>query len=129
MLLLMTMRESKHSRASQKSSSPRQQKASGWPLPRELAHFLEKYNSRRGSSIHFLKDWPPTSPYLFLIGNVWAYLDSKMDSKGCKTFTEYKDELQKEVKLMPTSYLKNVFPGMRARLQLCISLEGSRTGH
>ena len=87
------------------------------------------YNAKRGRIINLMEGLPPNQPDISLIDKVWAYLDSKMDSQGCKTFTQYEDEQQNEVKLLPRSHTKILFAGMRESLQSCISLEGGKTRH
>jgi hypothetical protein len=76
-----------------------------------------------------LKDWPATSPDLSLIENVWAILQQKMDSKGCKTFSEYKEALKKEAAELSIQACKNLFDGMHARVKSCTTKGGEYTKH
>jgi len=76
-----------------------------------------------------LKDRPPSSSDLSLIENVWAYLQAKMDAKGCKTFPEFRAALEKEVKAVPQHYTKRLFARMSKRVAACITLEGDLTKH
>ena len=41
-----------------------------------------------------------SSPDLSLIENVKAYLQARMDAKGCTTFTEYRAALVEEARTM-----------------------------
>lgn len=99
------------------------------PTHRSASAIVDGYNLKHGCSISVLKDWPPSSPDLSLIETVWAYLQGKMDKKGCKTFDEFKAALIKEVKAVPRHYTKKLFAGMPKRLAACITLEGDLTGY
>lgn len=68
------------------------------PTHRKAPEIVHQYNLRHGSSIRVLPDWPPSSPDLSLIENVWSFLQSRLDSLGCRTFQEFKAALQREAK-------------------------------
>jgi hypothetical protein len=97
------------------------------PTHKVASAVVKAYNERQGSSISVLKPWPPSSPDLSPIENVWGYLQAKMDAKGCKTFEEYKAELHKEVREVPKEYMRRLWASMVKRLQSCISLDGDKT--
>jgi len=90
---------------------------------------VSDYNQKNGSSIRVMHGWPPSSPDLSLIENVWAYLQARMDGKGCTTFTEYKAALREEAKTMSKDYCKRLFAGMQRRVQSCITNKGDLTKH
>jgi hypothetical protein len=96
----------------------------------KVAHdVVATYNHKHACNVSLLPSWPPSSPDLSLIENVWAYLQARMNAKGCKTFAEFKSELKKEMKAVPQSYTKKLFAGMQRRLQECINKEGNLTKH
>ena len=70
-----------------------------------------------------------SSPDLSLIENVKAYLQARMDAKGCTTFTEYRAALVEEARTMFRDYCKRLFAGMLRRVQSCISKRGDLTKH
>jgi transposase len=86
-------------------------------------------NKKNASSIGLLQGWPPNSPDLSLIENVWAILDAKMDSLGLKTFSEYKAALVREAKAVPKEVCQNLFAGMHKWLQSCMERGGQKTMH
>lgn len=88
---------------------------------------VEKWNTRRASSISLLKNWPPNSPDLNPIENLWSYLKAKMDGKGCRTFKEYSEALHLEVKAIPTEVFSNLVDSMPRRMAACMALSGGKT--
>jgi hypothetical protein len=99
------------------------------PTHRVATSVIAEYNKNNSCSISVLPAWPPSSPDLSLIENVWAYLQARMNAKGCKTFAEFKLELSKEAKAVSQQYTSNLFAGMKRRLQDCIKNQGGLTKH
>jgi hypothetical protein len=85
------------------------------------------WNAKRASSVNVLQQWPPNSPDLNPIENLWGYMDAEMNKKGCATFTEYKEELHKLAKTLPLAYLSKLVMSMPNRLAECIRLGGGKT--
>lgn len=88
---------------------------------------VKSYNSSKGSSVSVLDGWPPNSPDLSLIETMWAFLDARMDSLGCKTFPEFKAALIRECAAISQKHCMNLYASMPKRLQSCLALEGKRT--
>lgn len=99
------------------------------PTHKEAPKIVNEFNRKHGSSITVLPNWPPNSPDLSLIENVWAYLQAKLNALGCKTFQEFKGALKKEVKALNKEFAERLFKGMGARLKACLKREGDRTKH
>lgn len=45
--------------------------------------------SGRRASVNLLPNWPPNSPYLNPMENVWSWVQSQVDAKVCKTFEDF----------------------------------------
>ena len=62
--------------------------------------------------------WPPYSPDLNPIENLWGYLSRKVyeDGKQYSTVSELKDSLIKAWNEIPLSYLQNLVNSMPSRL-------------
>ena len=99
------------------------------PTHKAAADIIKEYNYKNASSISLLKEWPPTSPDLSLIENVWAILQQRMDSKGCKTFSEFKEALKREAAELSKHVCKRLFDGMHERVRCCIARGGEYTKH
>lgn len=99
------------------------------PTHKVAGDVVKQFNKKNQTNISVLPGWPPSSPDLSLIESVWAYLDAKMDSLGCKDFTEYKAALAREFKAVSKEYCQRLYAGMPKRLQVCMDREGDKTGH
>ena len=79
--------------------------------------------------VSLLANWPPNSPDLSPIENVWAWADQKVNALGCKTFEEYKDAVLQTLANIPKSMLARLFDSMEGRVQECIKREGDKLGY
>jgi hypothetical protein len=73
-----------------------------------------------------LPHWPPNSPDLSPIENVWAYVQGQVNSKGCKTFAEFSEQVQHTFQNLPKDMVNNLYKSMRTRLQKCMDKEGRK---
>lgn len=80
-----------------------------------------------GSSVSLLANWPPSSPDLSPIENVWSYVQQEVDAVGCKTWEEFQECVLSTFKAVPQSMLSNLYASMRDRLTKCIELQGGKT--
>lgn len=91
---------------------------------------LTKWNQDNPCNpITLLPDWPPNSPDLNIIENVWSWLQAKVDAKGCKTFQEFQQFVLTTVQQVPMSTLKKLYDSIQARIEECVQREGRRTGY
>jgi hypothetical protein len=88
---------------------------------------MAAWNAKHASNVNVLQQWPPNSPDLNPIENLWGYMEAEMNKKGCPTFTAYKEELHKLAKALPLTYLSNLVMSMPNRLAECIRLGGDKT--
>jgi hypothetical protein len=77
--------------------------------------------------VSLLGQWPPNSPDLNPIENVWSYVQAKVDKMGCKTFEEFKEAVLMEIKIVPRKMLINLFDSMPRRMAKVIQLDGDKT--
>jgi transposase len=88
---------------------------------------LEEWNSQHpGQQLTLLPAWPPHSPDLNLIENVWAWVERKVDAEGCKTFEEFQQCVLKTLKNVPKTMLTNLYASMSGRVKMCIESQGDR---
>ena len=69
--------------------------------------------------------WPPNSPDLSPIENIWGIVDSRVRARGCSTFEEFNaavlDELLKSVS---NSTLVKLSKSMKDRLEMVVRKGG-----
>lgn len=87
------------------------------------------YNQASGHACHFLPGWPPHSPELNLIENLWAAVQALMDGRGCTTFAQFKRQLLYALSHVPPEWLEAAFNGVSQRLKDTIRLKGGKTKH
>jgi hypothetical protein len=97
------------------------------PTHKVAAEVIEGYNKSNGCSVQLLPNWPPSSPDLNLIENVWAYVQARVNEKGCTTFEEFKAEVKAQFKAVPKHMLSNLFMSMPKRIKQVIELGGQKT--
>ena len=77
---------------------------------------------------HFLP-WPPNSPDLSPIENLWAWMEKKLgDRSGIKDTAELQVRLTAIRDSITTKKLRKYFRGMRARMDSVIELQGGHIG-
>jgi hypothetical protein len=99
------------------------------PSHKAAAAHLKAWNTKQLSSISLLGNWPPNSPDLNPIENVWAWMDKKLNALGCSTFNEYRAAVSEIAKKVPQSMIDNLYKSMPRRLELVFANEGGKTGY
>ena len=87
---------------------------------------VDEYNAMHGSSIQLVADWPPSSPDMSPIENVWGYVQARVNARGCKTFQGFKQAVHDEFKSIPTTMLVSLYRSMVGRMEKCVELEGNK---
>jgi transposase len=72
-------------------------------------------------------EFPPYSPDLNVIENMWAYLGRKVDQHRCRDSEEVKRWIQEEWDNMPKAYFTKLFASYPARCQAVIDADGAHT--
>jgi DDE superfamily endonuclease len=83
--------------------------------------------NKQGCQVKLLANYPPNSPDLNPIENLWAYVQRKVDAAGCKNFTEFKSGVVKAIERAPKRLLKALIGSMKTRVHACIELKGGKT--
>lgn len=90
---------------------------------------INQWNVSKGSSILLLPNWPPNSPDLNPIENVWAWMDTKLNHLGCSNFKEYHKAVHQVARQVPTSMVNNLYKSMAGRIKLVLQRQGDKTGY
>jgi len=95
---------------------------------RAAASALQEWNATNPTcTVTLLPEWPPNSPDLSPIENLWGYVQAKVDAVGCKDFQEFKQTVVQTLANTPQSVFVNLFNSMKSRVSDCIQLGGCKT--
>jgi hypothetical protein len=82
-----------------------------------------------GSVVEVLPQWPPNSPDLSPIENVWGYVQAEVNKAGCKNFDEFQAKVQEVFKNLSQKHVRNLFNSMKGRIEECMAKKGARIKH
>jgi transposase len=88
---------------------------------------IQQWNASKGSSVQLLPGWPPNSPDLNIIENVWAWVQAEVDKMGCKTFDEFKAAVALKVAEVPKAMISNLYRSLDKRMSKVCQNEGGAT--
>ena len=92
-------------------------------------HVVQDWNARKGSSVQVLQDWPPNSPDLNIIENVWSWVSAEVNKQGCASFDEFKAAVMTKLAAVPKATLTKLYGSLQKRMDLVIQNGGGSTGY
>ena len=112
-----------------------QKRGSGWVLQQDgdpthscaPAVFASTSDGKDGL-VTVLPNWPPHSPDLSPIENLWGIVDAAVQKKGCKTRQEWEAAINAEFAAFPQATITAMFKGMKGRMQAVLKREGDWIG-
>ena len=88
---------------------------------------------KRGSSIHILSAWPPSSPDLSSIENFWSWVKGNVVDKGCKASDEFQLTVVSITKDVPNVGVNSIigayFNSMEAGLPQTVDMQGAKASN
>ena len=93
------------------------------------ASVIAESDDGRAGSVSLLPNWPPHSPDLSPIENLWAIVDERVQRLGCKSRQEWERAIDSELAALPQSTITNMYKGMGNRMQQVIAAKGDRISH
>ena len=90
---------------------------------------LRAWNRKHGSSVQFLQNWPPNSPDLNPIENVWGWMEAKINRLGCNNWAAFKAAVHRVCKEVPQGMVSNLYGSMPKRMSLVLEKGGGKTGY
>jgi hypothetical protein len=97
------------------------------PTHRCAPQVVTQWCKTKGSSVSVLPNWPPNSPDLNLIENVWAWVQQEVDKMGCSSFEEYEAAVKCKLAAVPKQTLTKLWASMPNRLAAVIAAGGGPT--
>jgi transposase len=88
---------------------------------------LLEWNKEHNSTISILSNWPPNSPDLNLIENVWAEVQRQVNEVRCYGLEDFKVVVTSTFKNLKKETINNLFSSMKKRIDSCIELPGDET--
>ena len=95
--------------------------------PAHAAKATQQYLRRSG--IKTCKDWPPNSPDLNPIENVWATMKHQVYCKHYNTLAELKAAVRLAWAGLPVSTLKTLMSSLDQRKAMCLQRDGGHAGY
>ena len=90
--------------------------------PTHSAKTTKQYFSSKG--IQYTKNWPPNSPDLNPIENVWAWMKHRVYAKHHNTLAELKAAVQAAWADLPDSTCKTLMHSLQRRKDVCLERDG-----
>ena len=101
----------------------------GDPTHNAIKPVIQEFNTNSGNFVTLVQDWPPHSPDLSPIENVWGWVDAQVAKKGCKTFQEFKEEIMKTFKNIPIEMCEKLIDSIPKRLERVLQTNGGHAGY
>jgi hypothetical protein len=78
---------------------------------------------------NLIQQWPPNSPDLSGIENLWAILKQRISNYHFQTISELKEQLQREWSAIPQETIDSIIASTPQRFQLVVNENGKSIGH
>lgn len=99
----------------------------GDPSHRVASKVLAQWNKEHRKQVELLQNWPPNSPDLNPIENIWAWVQREVYKMGCTSFDAFKAAVISRLESIPKAMLSNYIKSMPARLAEVIKNKGGKT--
>jgi len=104
----------------QQDNDPTHKKAS----QRAIQAWNEKHP---GNKVCVLPEWPPNSPDLNPIENVWAHVQAEVNKAGCKDFDSFCAKVKEVFSNLSKEHISHLFSSMKKRLYEVVRTNGGKT--
>ena len=78
----------------------------------------------RDKNINYLTNWPPQSPDLNIIENVWFILKNSIEKRNVTNIHEFERAVYEEFNNISNSYIETLYKSFWKRLRDCLRAKG-----
>jgi transposase len=94
------------------------------PSHRVAARIVKEHSRGQSSKVELLADWPPNSPDLNPIENLWGILEAEVAAKQCDSFEEFQAAVEQACSSVPRRTLANLIKSMPKRIAQVLKKKG-----
>ena len=76
-----------------------------------------------------MQNWPPNSPDLNPIENVWGWMEAKINKLGYNTWPEFRAAMHRIDREVPQSMVDNLYKSIPKRMRLVLEKGGGKIGY
>ena len=87
---------------------------------------VQAFNAQHGSKVRIIPDWPPNSPDLSPIENLWGIVQHRVDARGVATFEGFKEAVVEEWGDVNLTLCQHLMQGMQRRMRQCVQRHGGK---
>lgn len=96
------------------------------PTHRAADRIIHMWRQHNPSTPNLLRGWPPHSPDLSPIENMWAWVEAQVEKLGCKTFTGFQAAVLSVIEHVPKRVCASLVDSMASRLKKVITVGGDK---
>lgn len=96
------------------------------PAHRRAGEWVQQHRAKTKSRAHLLEGWPPHSPDLNLIENVWGIVNRRVNRLGCADFDAYQKAVKKALRGVGKRVAGNLYRSMPERIKAVLEGGGQR---
>lgn len=90
---------------------------------------MAEYSRRHTADVELIADWPPNSPDLNPIENLWGMLEADVIAIKCESFEEFQKAVVHACSSVPKSKLAKIVNSMPKRIEEVLEKEGDMTSY
>ena len=97
------------------------------PSHKGAASIVSQWSKQRMGTVRVLGSWPPNSPDLSPIENIWSIVQARVNARGCKSFDEFVQAVQDEMSGVTQAELIRLYKSLKGRMGQVIANGGGKT--